>query len=64
MGLAAFDLLVPGVYRELEQRVIAESFADLDILRSQVHSSAVGAASLVASAKPACTPRACGNLTV
>lgn len=47
MGLAAFDLLVSGMNRELERRVIAESFANLDILRSQVYSSAVGASSLV-----------------
>lgn len=47
MGLAAFDLLEPGVYRELGRRTIADSFANLEIMRSQVYSSAVGASSLV-----------------
>ena len=47
MGLAAFDLLKPGVSRELERRVIRDSFVNTDIVRSQVHSSAVGASSLV-----------------
>jgi len=47
MGLAAFDLLKPGVTRELERRVIGDSFANTAIVRSQVHSSAVGASSLV-----------------
>jgi glucokinase len=47
MGLAAFDLLVPGALYELSRRVVADSCADLQIVRSQVHSSAVGASSLV-----------------
>lgn len=47
MGLAAFDLLMPGIHTELERRVLRLSYANLRILRSQVHSSAVGASSLV-----------------
>ena len=47
MGLAAFDLLTPGVFAEFGRRIIPDSYADLEIVRSQVHSSAVGASSLV-----------------
>ena len=47
MGLAAFDLLYNGVFRELERRVIRDSYAHMPIVPSKVHSSAVGASSLV-----------------
>ena len=47
MGSAAFDLLAPGVFAEFGRRIIPDSYASLQIVRSQVHSSAVGASSLV-----------------
>ncbi len=47
MGLAAFDYLVPGALQEMRRRCIAGSITSLEIVRSQVHSSAVGASSLV-----------------
>jgi glucokinase len=47
MGLAAFDLLNTGIWQEFERRIIPFSYANLEIVRSQVHSSAVGASSLV-----------------
>jgi len=51
LGQAAFDLLVPGAKRELEQRVLAKGVQQLSIVRSQLASSAVGAACLVWSSQ-------------
>lgn len=53
VGLAAFDLLTTGIHAELRRRVLPASYANLRILRSQVHSSAVGASSLVWHAESA-----------
>jgi glucokinase len=47
LGLSAFDLLIPGAQAELARRVVAPSYAQLQILPAQVTSSAVGASSLV-----------------
>ena len=47
IGLAAFDLLVPAAKTELERRLSPVSYADLEIVRSSLASSAVGAACLV-----------------
>jgi glucokinase len=47
LGLAAFDYLIPAARAELARRTLAASHEHLKILRSQVASSAVGAASLV-----------------
>lgn len=52
LGLAAFDLLVPGAQRELQQRVLAKGYQQLSIVRSQLTSSAIGAACLVWSQQP------------
>ncbi len=57
MGLAAFDLLTPGVHAEFERRIIPLSYANLRIVPSQVHSSAVGASSLVWHSLQDSTPR-------
>jgi glucokinase len=47
IGLAAFDLLVPAAREEMERRLSPVSYADLDIVRSSLQSSAVGAACLM-----------------
>ncbi len=47
LGLAAFDFLAPAARAELGRRTLAGSHENLKIVRSQVASSAVGAASLV-----------------
>lgn len=47
LGLAAFDWLVPAARAELRRRVLPASVRALQIERSEVESSAVGAASLV-----------------
>lgn len=47
MGLAAFDLLVPGALAELKRRVTPQISAQLQAVRSQVATGAVGASSLV-----------------
>lgn len=47
VGRAAFELLLPGVQAELARRVLAPSLATLQIVPSQLSSSALGAASLV-----------------
>jgi glucokinase len=47
MGLAAYDLLMPGAQAEIRRRVLPLSYANLRFERSQVHSSAVGASSLI-----------------
>jgi glucokinase len=47
LGLAAFDLLIPGAERELGRRVLAQSLTGFQIMPAQVTSSAVGAAALV-----------------
>jgi glucokinase len=47
LGLAAFDLLIPGAQRELARRVIPQSLDKLQIVPAQVTSSAVGGAALV-----------------
>ena len=46
-GRAAFDLLLPTVWRELRCRVLAAGYSALEIVPSQIASSAVGAACLV-----------------
>ena len=46
-GLSAFDLLIPGARAELARRAVAQSHTQLQIVPSQVMSSAVGASSLV-----------------
>lgn len=47
VGLAAFDLIAPGALREVQRRVLPDSHARLTLARSQLESSAVGAACLV-----------------
>ncbi len=47
MGLAAFDQLVPGALAELRRRVTPQISAQLQVVRSQVATGAVGASSLV-----------------
>lgn len=47
LGHAAFDLLIPGALAELARRTPAQSRIALQVLPSQVHSSAVGASALV-----------------
>jgi glucokinase len=47
IGLAAFDFLVPAARKELEVRLTPVSYADLEILPSNLESSAVGAACLI-----------------
>jgi glucokinase len=46
LGLAAFEWLVPGAERELQQRVLPKGYAHVAIARSELKSSAVGAACL------------------
>lgn len=48
-GLAAFEWIVPPAQRALSKRALAPSLEHLEIVRSQVASSAVGAAALVLS---------------
>ncbi len=47
LGHSAYDWLTPGAQAELARRVVHPSYAQLQIVPSQVMSSAVGAASLV-----------------
>jgi glucokinase len=47
LGLAGFDLLLPGIRQEIERRTIPEHRSQMRIVRSQVKSSAIGAACLV-----------------
>ena len=47
LGLAAFDLLIPGAEAELVRRVLRQSLEGFKIVPAQVTSSAVGAAALV-----------------
>jgi glucokinase len=47
LGLAAFDWLAPGAERELQRRVLPKGYAHLKIVRSELASSAIGAACLV-----------------
>jgi glucokinase len=47
LGLAAFDWLAPGAERELQRRVLPKGYAHLKIVRSELTSSAIGAACLV-----------------
>lgn len=47
LGLAAFDFLAPAARRELQQRTLPASYIPLEIVPSQLASSAVGAAGLV-----------------
>jgi len=47
LGLAASDFLLTGAQSELRRRVLASSYQHLEIRRSQLTSSAVGAACLV-----------------
>jgi glucokinase len=47
LGLAAFDWLAPGARTELQRRVLPKGHANLEIVKSQLTSSAIGAACLV-----------------
>lgn len=47
IGLAAFDLLAPVAREELESRLTPVSYASLEIVPSNLESSAVGAACLI-----------------
>lgn len=47
LGFAAFDWLVPGAEREVQRRVLPKGYAHLKVVRSEVASSAIGAACLV-----------------
>ncbi len=47
LGLAAFDWLAPAAEHELHRRVLAKSYQPLSIVKSQLTSSAIGAACLV-----------------
>jgi glucokinase len=47
LGLAGYDLIVPGAWQELRRRTIPESRALLDIVPSRLESPAIGAACLV-----------------
>ncbi|RIK58192.1 MAG: glucokinase [Chloroflexi bacterium] len=51
LGHSAYDWLAPGAQAELARRVVHPSYAQLQIVPSQVMSSAVGAASLVWQAR-------------
>jgi glucokinase len=46
LGLAAFDLLVPAAWEEIHRRLTPISYAEMSIVRSELESSAVGAACL------------------
>lgn len=46
LGHSAYEWLIPGAQAELARRVIRQCYQDLQIMPSQVMSSAVGAASL------------------
>lgn len=46
LGLAAFGWLVPGAKTELQRRVLPKGYAHLEIVRSELTSSAIGAACL------------------
>ncbi len=47
LGLAAFDQLLPLAEQEVQRRVLAKGHAHLKIVRSELASSAIGAACLV-----------------
>jgi glucokinase len=47
LGLSAFDLLVPRARVEIARRALRPNHEQLQIVRAQVMSSAVGAAALV-----------------
>lgn len=47
VGLAAFELLVPGVESEIAKRTWKQNYVDLVIKKSALNSSALGAATLV-----------------
>jgi glucokinase len=47
LGLAAFDWLKSGAERELRRRVLPKGYAHMQIVRSELASSAIGAACLV-----------------
>jgi glucokinase len=47
LGLAAFDWLAPGAKTELQRRVLPKGYAHLEIVKSELTSSAIGAACLV-----------------
>jgi glucokinase len=51
LGHSAFDLLVPGARTEMMRRVPKDGYSLLQIVPSHVHSSAVGASSLVWQAR-------------
>ena len=46
-GLAAFDWLAPGAKTELQRRVLPKGYTHLEIVKSELTSSAIGAACLV-----------------
>lgn len=47
VGLAAFELLIPGVESEIAKRTWKQNYVDLVIKKSALNSSALGAATLV-----------------
>jgi glucokinase len=47
LGLAAFEWLIPGAEREVQRRVLPKGYAQVTLVRSELESSAVGAACLV-----------------
>ncbi len=47
LGLAAADVLLPAATRELQRRVVPGRYDRMDVVRSPLKSSAVGAAWLV-----------------
>jgi glucokinase len=51
LGHSAFDLLIPGARAELARRALPQCYAELQVLASEVHSTAVGAAALVWQAR-------------
>ncbi|MBN1148510.1 MAG: ROK family protein [Anaerolineales bacterium] len=46
LGLAAFDLLAPAAWKEMQRRILPSLYSRLEILPSRQVSSAVGAASM------------------
>jgi predicted NBD/HSP70 family sugar kinase len=46
LGLAAFEWLISGAEREVRRRVLPKGYAQVALVRSELESSAVGAACL------------------
>jgi predicted NBD/HSP70 family sugar kinase len=47
LGLAGFDFILPAIHEEMAQRTIPNHRSQMEIVRSQVESPAIGAACLV-----------------